>query len=280
MRTAIRLKLLKVVVLGLLNLVIVLTANAGMMRHDVSIERYREIGRRPEFGSVGRYSPSVESSDFAAGVLISKQWVLTAAHFPDPISVWHFGSSFYRTKRIIKYPRLAPGATEAQWSGWDLALVELDRPVEDVHPAIRYRGRQEVGAVVTKIGYGTIGDGLNGVRLPATQERLGGQNIIDAAGGTVESREFGVDVLVFDFDSPLSQETNRFGSPEPLAYEIGGSKGDSGGGVFMQRNGEWQLIGIVSGALNRQIRYGSMAALARISSANSWIDSVIGKDAE
>lgn len=265
---------------GLLNLVIVLTANAGMIRHDVSIERYREIGRRPEFKSVGRYSPSVDSSDFAAGVLISKQWVLTAAHFPDGISVWHFGSSFYRTKRIIRHPKLTPGATEAQWNGWDLALVELDRPVEDVQPANRYRGRQEVGSVVTKIGYGDIGDGLNGLKLPATQERLGGQNVIDAAGGTVESRKFGVDVLVFDFDSPLSQESNRFGSPDPLECEIGGSKGDSGGGVFMQNNGEWQLVGIVSGALNRQIRYGSMAALARVSSANSWIDSVIGKDAE
>ncbi|HYO81077.1 MAG TPA: trypsin-like serine protease, partial [Bryobacteraceae bacterium] len=70
------------------------------------------------------------------------------------------------------------------------------------------------------------------------------------------------------------------GSPEPLLKEIGGSKGDSGGGVFMLHGGKWQLIGIVSGALNRHIRYGSMAALARVSSANAWIDAVIGKDLE
>ena len=169
---------------------------------------------------------------------------------------------------------------EAQWNGWDLALVELDRPVVDVQPAIRYRGREEVGAVVRKIGYGYVGDGLNGLQSPAVQERLGGENVIDAAGGTVESRRFGTDVLVFDFDSPVDGASNRFGSSEPLAQEIGGSKGDSGGGVFMQHGGQWQLVGIVSGALNRHIRYGSRAAVARVSSANAWIDSVIGEDVE
>jgi hypothetical protein len=118
------------------------------------------------------------------------------------------------------------------------------------------------------------------LKSPAIQERLGGQNVIDAAGGTVESRQFGTDVLVFDFDSPVDTTSNRFGSAEPLLLEIGGSKGDSGGGVFMRHSEGWQLIGIVSGALNRHIRYGSMAALARVSSANAWIDSVVGKDVQ
>jgi hypothetical protein len=134
--------------------------------------------------------------------------------------------------------------------------------------------------MVMKIGYGFVGDGLNGLRSPAVQERLGGENVIDAAGGAVESRQFGTDVLVFDFDSPVDEKNNRFGAAEPLPHEIGGSKGDSGGGVFMRHGGQWQLVAIVSGALDRHIRYGSMAALARVSSANEWIDSVIGKDDE
>jgi hypothetical protein len=261
----------------LLSGILVLNMSAGVIRHDTPIDPYREIGARPEFNSVARYSPSPESHDYAAGVLISKTWILTAAHFPNNVSVWSFGSSFYRTKRIVRHPRLEAGATEAQWNGWDLALVELDRPVVDVQPAIRYRGNEEVGAVVTKIGYGYVGDGINGLKSPAVQERLGGENVIDAAGGTVDGRQFGTDVLVFDFDSPVNGGTNRFGSAEPLAFEIGGAKGDSGGGVFMRHDGQWQLVGIVSGALNRHIRYGSMAALARVSSANAWIDSVIGE---
>jgi hypothetical protein len=61
------------------------TASAGVIRHDVDIELYREIGGRAAFRSVGRYSSSAESKDYAAGVLVSARWVLTAAHFPHSI---------------------------------------------------------------------------------------------------------------------------------------------------------------------------------------------------
>jgi hypothetical protein len=249
--------------------------SAGVLRHDIDLERYRDLGRRPEFDSVGRYSASRTSGDYAAGVLISPTWVLTAAHFPADHGVWLFGEGLYDTRRIVRHPRLVPGAREQQWTGWDLALIELDRPVTAVSPASRYHGQGEVGKLVTKIGYGYVGDGLNGLKSPRVAERLGGNNVIDAAGGTFEGRSFGPDALVFDFDSPLSAASNRFGSASPVALEIGGAKGDSGGGVFALESGHWQLVGIVSGGLNREIRYGSVAALARVSAANAWIDSVI-----
>jgi hypothetical protein len=251
------------------------SVTAGVVRHDVELERYRELGRRPEFASVGRYSTSSTSDDYAAGVLIAPNWVLTAAHFPEDGSVWLFGDEMSRTKRIVRHPQLVPGAGEQQWTGWDLALVELEKPVLGVTPAARYRGNHEVGKLVTKIGYGYLGDGVNGLKTPPIAERLAGNNVIDAAGGTFEGRTFGPDVLVFDFDSPLSAVTNRFGSSTPVELEIGGAKGDSGGGVFAHEAGQWQVLGIVSGGLNREIRYGSVAALARVSTANAWIDSVI-----
>jgi hypothetical protein len=249
--------------------------SAGVLRHDVDVEQYRELGRRTEFDSVGRYSDFRTDDGYAAGVLISPTWVLTAAHFPGERGVWLFGHELYDTRRIVRHPRLVPGAREQQWTGWDLALIELDRAVTAVTPARRYRGEAEVGKLVTKIGYGYRGDGLNGLQSPPVAERLGGNNVIEAAGGTFEGRTFGPDVLVFDFDSPVSAESNRFGSATAVALEIGGAKGDSGGGVFAQESGHWQLLGIVSGGLNREIRYGSVAALARVSTANSWIDSVI-----
>jgi hypothetical protein len=178
------------------------------------------------------------------------------------------------------HPKLQSISTERQWNGWDLALIELIEPVTEVVPAARYNGTEEVGMVITKIGYGFIGDGLHGMRSPRKSERLGGQNTVDAAGGTFESRIFSKDVLVFDFDSPIDSSKNKFGSASPLDLEIGGSKGDSGGVVFIQFNGKWKLVGIVSGALNREVKYGSVAALARVSSANEWIDGVINAKSE
>ena len=247
----------------------------GMTRHDVDIELYRDLGRQPEFSCVGRYSSTLTSDDYAAGVLIADRWVLTASHFIGDTSVWMFGGKYYKSKRTVIHSKIEPGASERQWTGWDLALIELTEPVTNVKPASRYYGTAEVGSIITKIGYGYIGDGLHGMKSPRESERLGGQNTIDAAGGMFESKSFSTDVLVFDFDSPISNSSNKFGSAEPLDLEVGGSKGDSGGGVFGQFKNEWKLIGIVSGALNREIKYGAVAALARVSSANEWIDSVI-----
>ena len=250
----------------------------GIIRHDTEIEKYRALGSEPQYLSVGRYSVSENITDYAVGVLIAKNWVLTASHFVQDSSVWKLGDNFYRTKRIIKHPKLKPNAEETQWNGWDMALVELEKPVMDVKPAKRYYGNKELGKTITKIGYGYIGNGISGLDDPRVQEKLGGQNVIDAIGGTFENRDFSTSVMICDFDSPESTAMNHFGSSEPLELEIGGSKGDSGGGIFMKEDRETYLVGIVSGALNRQIKYGSLMALARVSTANEWIDSVLKKD--
>ncbi len=247
----------------------------GIIRHDTELTKYREIGNRAEFDCVGRYAESVESTDYAVGVLIAPKWVLTAQHFVKDTSVWKFGDAFYKTKRIIRHPEIKPNAQETQWTGRDMALVELEAPVLNIAPARRYYGAKELGQTITKIGYGYTGNGKTGMDDPRKQLKLGGQNVVDAIGGTFENREFSTNVMVCDFDSPETAKFNHFGAATPLELEIGGSKGDSGGGVFMAHNGQMVLVGIVSGALNREIKYGSVMALARVSTANKWIDSII-----
>lgn len=253
-----------------------LTAD-GIIRHDEKIQKYKELGLKPTYSSVGRYSVSESVTDYAVGVLIAPNWVLTAAHFVQDSSVWKFGNGFYQTEKVIKHPKLTPDAQETQWNGWDMALVKLKKPVSDIKPAKRYYGNEELGKTITKIGYGYLGNGMTGLENPRVQERLGGQNVVDAIGGIFENRKFSASVMVCDFDNPKSSELNHFGSGIPLELEIGGSKGDSGGGIFMEYDGETVLIGIVSGALNREIKYGSVMALARVSTSNHWIDSVVSK---
>lgn len=248
---------------------------SGIIRHDKDIQKYIKIGMSPKFDCVGRYSTTKDTTDYAAGVLIAQNWVLTASHFVEDSSIWKFGNKYDKTKRIIKNPKILPGASELQWNGWDLALIELEDSVLDIKPAIRYRGRNELGKVITKIGYGYWGDGKSGLKTPRVAGRLGGNNTIDAVGGTFEGRNFTDDVLACDFDNPETDTLNRLGSSVPLEFEIGGSKGDSGGGIFIDNNGHPELVGIVSGGLNRQIKYGSIMALARVSSSNNWIDSTI-----
>lgn len=249
----------------------------GIIRHDTKLEKYIKLGSKTDFDCVGRYSENVASKDYAVGVLIAPKWVLTAQHFVQDTSVWKFGDNFYQTKRVIKHPKIEPGAEETQWDGWDMALIELEEAVLDIEPATRYYGNQELGQTITKIGYGYIGNGKTGMDNPRKQLKLGGQNVIDAIGGTFENREFSTNVMVCDFDSPESAEFNRFGSPTPLELEIGGSKGDSGGGVFMEVDEQMVFVGIVSGALNREIKYGAVMAFARVSTANKWIDTVISE---
>lgn len=46
----------------------------GIIRHDTEIEEYIELGSQSKYQSVGRYSISENSTDYAVGVLIAKNW--------------------------------------------------------------------------------------------------------------------------------------------------------------------------------------------------------------
>lgn len=256
------------------------TWSEGIIRHDTHINAYRKIGSQSSFDCVGRYSISEESKDYAAGILVASNWVLAAAHFVEDSSVWYFGNSYYKTQKVLRHPKLyqLPEDRPAQFDGVDLALVKLDRKVVGIQPAVLYAGKDELGMIITKIGYGYVGDGLIGMESPRVQERLGGHNTIDQVGGTINEITLSSDVLVCDFDNPQSDTLNLLGSPLPLPLEMGGSKGDSGGGVFVCKGDTCQLVGIVSGALNRQITYGSLMAFARVSTARTWIEEVISTD--
>ena len=235
----------------------------GVIRHDRPAENYRELAKTPAFRCVGKViiEPEAEMQRRICGsaVLIAPRWALTASHVManDPLEKHRFvfGGEPYRAIRRI--PRPAPvilwlgydAVVAGLAAGADLALVELDRPVRNIEPAVRYRGSDEVGRTMTLVGYGCIGDGLHGMTLPPVQELRAGNNVIDAAGCRLGKLTVSGNVLLCDFDNPDDPKTNRLGSPIALDLEIGTSAGDSGGGWFLQDGSTWKLAAITCGLL-------------------------------
>ena len=71
--------------------------------------------------------------------------------------------------------------------------------------------------------------------------RRGGRNIIDSAGASFPQATIEEQFFVSDFDFPIGRD--------PLALEWQGSFNDSGSPWFVNIEGEYQIAGIVNGAL-------------------------------
>ncbi|HZF63038.1 MAG TPA: hypothetical protein VEZ55_01065, partial [Chitinophagaceae bacterium] len=52
-------------------IIVFIIATSGIIRHDKDIQRYIDVGALSEFDCVGRYTTIRDSSNYAAGVLIS-----------------------------------------------------------------------------------------------------------------------------------------------------------------------------------------------------------------
>lgn len=132
----------------------------------------------------------------------------------------------------------------------DVAVVRLN---QDAPPQAKiykiYNGAITGGELITMVGYGTSGDGVNGYTIsPAFRTKRTGQNIIDLFDGDDENG-YGAprEVWYSDFDGGGHDFFCEIGlaCSEQLANDkeanIGG--GDSGGSTFMWVNGEWMLMG-------------------------------------
>jgi len=274
----------------------------GFIRHDRPLAAYQHLGRQEAFQCVGEVAftqePRERSKIKASAVLIAPEWALTAGHVAAKTDLekqrYTFGGEQYRGIRRILHPDFDPDAPQVEdkleniAAGVDLALVQLDRPVANVTPAARYHGENEVGQTMVAIGCGVVGYGTTGRPvLPLTQERLGGRNVIDAAGATLGDLTVTERVLLCDFDAPSDSTRNRLGKPVSLDLEVSGSPGDSGGGWFIRVGCSWRLVAVHSGAVPptgdpydappSRFGYGAIAAGMRVSKANDWIDAVIGR---
>ncbi|HUE97363.1 MAG TPA: trypsin-like serine protease, partial [Longimicrobiaceae bacterium] len=241
---------------ALLVLVTAMPAVGIVMRHDVDEREY--LTADPRFAAVGQLDRRIET------VLIGDRWALTAAHAVEmlgPFDAAHvrFGEECHRVRRVILHP---------DWEGgWphphqmhDLALVELERPVEGIAPVPLYGGSGELGRIVTIAGRGRAGNGRAGAAAGRDHVLRSGTNRVDAVTDTT---------LFLIFDEPSSAT--------PLEA-ISGS-GDSGGPAFLELDGALQLAGIssaTSGVPDLTLGlYGTVDFYTRVSSFTGWIHNVI-----
>lgn len=248
-------------------------AYSGTIRDDRSDSLYLGLGAAPEYASVGRVDGATRRYSFlASGTLIAPDWVLTAAHVVKDATSLNFtvGGTTYTGTSWVAHKEFKNRRLGA---GYDIGLIHLDAPVENITPATRYTGYDELGNVATAVGYGTTGTGLTGAITMDFQKRAG-LNMVDNFYHTLESTP---NIILMDFDQPGDPYESSFGSALPLDLEYLCAPGDSGGGLFADLGFGEELIGVHSfgwGLLDGDPNadYGDASGDTRVSVFNSWID--------
>lgn len=200
-----------------------------------------------------------------AASLIAPTWLLTAAHVarsipPDGHFSVELGRKPYPIARAILHPTFDPQwETEDEINEHDivdLALAELQMPVENITPFELYTRSDEQGQELLLLGCGESGKGMPGRR---SFDRALRQvtNQVDEANAYW---------LKFCFDAP----------PAGTYLEGVCGRGDSGGPAFIQHNNRLLLAGVSSWQRTEgrpMGTYGCVEHYARVSCFLEWIQS-------
>lgn len=255
------------------------TAGAIIIRHDIEDENYQVpasvLPALADFPGEGH------------GVLISPQWVVTAAHVAcmqhhvqeitiNGLSrkvesvVVHSGYKEPPEKLVEEALASGDGSKLRAFLALsdDIALIKLKAPVTDVTPISLYRGSDEIGRTIQIIGKGATGNGSEGVE-PHSPHRTTLRKAFNVIS-SVDTRW-----ISYTFDSPESA----------VPFEGAAGNGDSGSPVLIREEGQWQLAGLVSwGSSQRDLRtyrgprYGDGGNNVRISHYIAWIESSISAE--
>lgn len=222
-----------------------------------------------------------------SGVLIDRRHVLTAAHVlggatPGDVvfNLNHGGNLTHRipAATITVHPDYA--GFDPRRPNDDLAVIRLVRDVPaDIPIYPIYRGVLSRGELITLVGYGGGGDGVNGAIVPPDPAvRRIGYNRADALIADDEGSGR-YEVYQFDFDGP-DPASNRMGG---LALggnlEASVAAGDSGSPAFVHDRGGWWLAGINTfewkASDGRSGVFGAGGGGMLLSAYAGWIDATV-----
>jgi len=241
----------------------------------------------PDFRSVvAIHVADGDNVGIGSGVLISSQWILTAAHnfiLPEEtknlprlsdVSIL-VGNDPNRPSKTLKVSQIIvhPHWTSSDGGfekGTDLALVKLATPITDVTPAVvnfDLNGEKDK-AYTWSCGFGDYSQKA-GQNSDDYSKKHAMVNVLDRIVNgfttTLAGTTYNGGLLAFDFDAPdgkyntlgdnIANEQERALGPgnsaaEALEMEGGTVQGDSGGPIFMKINGVWKVCGLLHGGVD------------------------------
>ena len=207
--------------------------------------------------------------------LVSDLWALTAAHCVGETSLGsviqrgeEFEIEIANTERSIDLVVLHPDYVSPNAPEVDLALLRFSQEVNYPEPIQVNTQLNELGEVVTLIGWGYFGLGTTGRQYDDGTKRQA-ENRISRADQRLHSF----------FDDPRLSESAAL----PLEGTL--SLGDSGGPAFLETPEGLRIAGVSVGQIEgprfseeTQGQYGSIAVFERLSLHIEWINSVISSD--
>ncbi len=189
------------------------------------------------------------------GTLISPTHVLTAAHcvesggggfIGDTNGTFTVGGETYKTVKVTVHPNYNVNDFGA---GYDIAIMELDRPVTGVTPSQINRVAPTVGQTLTLVGFGEAGT------TSSPDHGFGVKNV-----GTTPIDSISKEHISWTLDN---------------ANEAATAPGDSGGPAFVNVNGKLVIAGITSGGSGDAHSIGAESFDTRVDTLANWIDGVV-----
>lgn len=227
--------------------------------------------------SLGMPWPYVGTINGASAVYLGNGWALTAYHVGA-------GNMLLGTN-LLSYTGNYTRLTNSDGSGTDVILVQLT-PKLSLPTLPLARSSPNASNVVWVIGYGktagsqeTLVNGFAGFTWSVNGHKSWGNNRLTDAGLIDADGGFGkLTFFVMDFSTSAS--------PDRVSQEAQAAAGDSGGGVFQQRDDAWFLVGMMDaisqmpGQLAESAVYGNATYCGDIATYRSQILTVMGAPPE